>query len=55
MRKTAVLVTTKELELIVSLLRRHVEVAQYEEESQQKQLSLRLERMLAIAKELEPL
>jgi len=54
-RKTAVLFTTKELGLVANLLKNHVQVAQYEPDSEQAQLSVKLERLFEIAEELEPL
>lgn len=54
-RKMPVIFTTKELELIVNLLKRHVQVAQYEWTSEPFQLAERLEKIYEIAKELEPI
>lgn len=54
-RKTAILFTVAGLQLIVNLLKNHVQVAQYERDSDQFQLTQKLERLLDIAKELEPI
>jgi len=54
LRKTPVIFTTPELELLVNLLKRHIEVAQYPEGSEQFKLYIKLENIYEIAKELEP-
>lgn len=54
-RKTPLILTTKELELLVNLLKRHVSVAQYSEDSPQMELFKHLDNIYEIAKELEPI
>jgi len=54
MRKTPVNLTTQELELLVNLLNRHVTVAQYSS-GFRLELKNRLQNLLDIAKELEPI
>lgn len=51
----SVILTTKELEILVTLLKRHAEVGQYPEDSLEVDLSARLNKIYEIAKELEPI